>query len=279
MYVKFANRDRGFLMDRANGGDHGVPIDQGMTVQLWGGDRAGGANQNWRIQEVSSPWVVIRSREDERYCLDADMRVPQPVHRRVQVWGYDGPPPDDALWKFEELGGGACLLINKQSGLMLNAEGPETYEGSRLQLFGPTGGANEQWVPVPLLDSELNPLRGPEVDITGNNGLIGSGTIDGAHNYLILKSTAIPFGIMQWAVTANRLFQVQVKGVRFPLPVASDWLQAQSNFKGTSGLFGIEGTDPFITLFLLARAAHNEQAKVRLQVNYTQATLNLTIPT
>jgi hypothetical protein len=130
-----------------------VNLQNGIPLQLWGGpgttkkDR--GVNQHWKLIDLGNGEFGLQSRENPLFWVDGSYPcagIPGPGCK-VQVWdsGSEFRPTENGVWLLEDAGNGYYRIRHKKSKLLMNAEGPEVKEGSRIQLFQQTGGDNELW--------------------------------------------------------------------------------------------------------------------------------------
>jgi hypothetical protein len=124
-----------------------------------------------------------------------------------------------------------------------------------------------------------------EVDVSNAIKAGSAVEISAGQNYLL--DWDIKIGVhTDWTVWADGPFELNVKGVRslvgpIPNPFDSGWQSAARNFKGISGVYGLEGSDGGISWYLVARTT---QPSIRLRaksglVGPGEITIHITMKT
>jgi hypothetical protein len=128
-----------------------VDLDNGIPLQLFGGPgttiKDHGVNQHWKLIDLGGGDFGLQSRENPLFWVNGVPCPPGFTHCKVQVWdsGSTLSPGDNGVWRLEDAGNGFFRIRQKKSGLLINADGPNVSQGSRIQLYGQTGGDNELW--------------------------------------------------------------------------------------------------------------------------------------
>ncbi len=171
VHYKIVNRLSGLVLDDTN-----FSTSPGSLIQQWSYE--GGRNQQWQFTPVMYYNIVNRG---SGAVLDVTNGATSDG-TLIQQWSSNGFQQQQ--WQLVPAGGGSCLeeaycaIMNNLSGKVLDVTGSSTSNGTQIQQWDYLGGANQQWVLVPVPGGYyaiVNALSGKVLDVTAastSNGTV-----------------------------------------------------------------------------------------------------------
>lgn len=133
-YYEIVARHSGKVLDVS-----GYSNNNGAVVTQW--DHWGGANQQWRLEDVGGGYYAIVARHSGK-ALDVS-GFSNNNGAVVTQWDYWGGA--NQQWQLTDVGGGYYRITARHSGKVLDVSGYSNSNGAVVTQWDYWGGANQQW--------------------------------------------------------------------------------------------------------------------------------------
>jgi hypothetical protein len=130
-------------------------IADAASIQQW--TYNGTTNQQWTLTDAGNGAFLIRNVGSGKLL---DIGTGNYVIQMVNNGGAS------QQWYINDLGGDVKTIVNVNSGMLLDVEGSSLNDGALLQQWPDSGGSNQQWRLIPLVN---NPPPAPTISVEGHN--------------------------------------------------------------------------------------------------------------